>query len=419
LSALAAERGIVAAALYDRTGTVFAKYPDTVPDDLLPASPAQDGHRFEHSHLILFQPVINDGRRLGTLYLKSNLGAMYQRLAIYGGVVVLASVLSCLVAFALSNRLQRHISRPILALADSAKTISERQDYSVRAAKFEDDELGQLTDAFNHMLAQIQRQDTALRDAKEEVRKSNRELEKRVAQRTAQLEMANKELEAFSYSVSHDLRAPLRHTSGFLELLQKHAGSSLDTKSQRYLNMISESATQMACLIDDLLAFSRTGRAEMRTRSVNLDELVKETIKNLKQETEGRDIVWKIAPLPEVQADPSLLHQVLVNLISNGLKYSRTRTRGEIEIGCRPDHNGEHVIFIRDNGVGFDMKYANKLFGVFQRLHDNDEFEGTGIGLANVQRIINRHGGRTWAEGIVDGGATFYFSLPKSQPTTL
>jgi signal transduction histidine kinase len=280
------------------------------------------------------------------------------------------------------------------------------------------DELRHLNE---HLEAKVKERTAALqmevserRRAEEQVRQLNAELEQRVHERTAELEAANKELEAFSYSVSHDLRTPVRHIDGFLELLRKNAGTTLDAKGQRYLNQIGESAKEMGALIDNLLSFSRMGRAEMRATQVNLEQLIQDTIKDLAPETAGRDIVWRIAPLPVVRADHALLRQALVNLISNALKYSRTRPRTEIEIGCPPDPCGEHVVFIRDNGVGFDMKYADKLFGVFQRLHEAEEFEGTGIGLANVQRIIGRHGGRTWAEGAVNGGATFYFSLPQS-----
>ena len=242
---------------------------------------------------------------------------------------------------------------------------------------------------------------------------STRELEQRVVERTAQLQTANQELEAFSYSVSHDLRAPLRHVMGFVELLQKDAGPSLSEKNLGHLTTISQAAKRMGNLIDDLLAFSRAGRAELQKTEVNLDELVRETVGDFQADTTERNIVWEIHPLPAVWADRALLRLALVNLISNAVKFTGARAEAKIEIGCAPGGDGETVIFIRDNGAGFDPRYAHKLFGVFQRLHSQDQFEGTGIGLANVQRIIHRHGGRTWAEGVVDGGATFYFSIPK------
>lgn len=228
----------------------------------------------------------------------------------------------------------------------------------------------------------------------------------------AQVEAANQELEAFSYSVSHDLRAPVRHIDGFVKLLDKHAAGTLDERGRRYLDIIGDAAHQMGLLIDDLLVFSRMGRADLHPASVALNSLVDEAIAALQMEIEGRNIHWRIASLPQVQADLSMLRQVWINLIANALKYSRPRDPAEIEIGILGSSEGESVFFVRDNGVGFDMKYVDKLFGVFQRLHRSEEFEGTGIGLANVRRIISRHGGRTWAEGMVSEGATFYFSLP-------
>ena len=244
----------------------------------------------------------------------------------------------------------------------------------------------------------------------EKIRQLNADLERR----TLELEASNKELEAFAYSTSHDLRAPLRHLAGYTELLQKHASLVLDEKSRRYVTMVLESAKKMGNLIDDLLAFSRIGRAEAQNTLVNLAQLVREVLTEVERETDGRNIVWKIGTLPSLRGDRSMLRVALVNLVSNAVKFTRTRPQAEIEIGCADGKQDEVVIFVRDNGVGFDMKYVNKLFGVFQRLHRLETFEGTGIGLATVQRIVARHGGRVWADGVVDAGATFYFSAPKT-----
>jgi signal transduction histidine kinase len=230
------------------------------------------------------------------------------------------------------------------------------------------------------------------------------------------LEAANKELEAFSYSVSHDLRAPLRHIDGYASLLRKAVGESLNEKAARYLQTISDSAKQMGQLIDDLLVFSRMGRQEMLHTTVNLDQLIKTILYDLRLDLQGREISWRIDPLPEVPGDPAMLRQVFMNLITNALKFTSTRPLARIEIGIDRRSSSEVVVFVRDNGVGFDMQYAGKLFGVFQRLHRVDEFEGTGIGLANVRRIVHRHGGRTWAEGVPDQGATFYVALPTRRP---
>jgi signal transduction histidine kinase len=243
-----------------------------------------------------------------------------------------------------------------------------------------------------------------------------RDLNQELAGRAAELEASNRELESFAYSVSHDLRAPLRHSAGYAELLQKHA-SGLDEKSRRYIQTILASSKRMGNLIDDLLAFSRIGRAETQKRLVSLEQLVDEVVTEIGEETRGRDIAWKIDALPVCHGDRSMLKLVVVNLVSNAIKFTGMRTQAQIEIGCVDRDDGEVEVFVRDNGAGFDMQYVDKLFGVFQRLHLREEFEGTGIGLAIVHRIIHRHGGKVRAEGAVDQGATFYFSLPRAHET--
>jgi len=254
-------------------------------------------------------------------------------------------------------------------------------------------------------LSMIARDITERQVAETEIRRLNEALRKKA-------HSLGEDLESFSYSVSHDLRAPLRYMDGFLDLLDNHIGASLDEKGRHYLDTAVDSARQMGVLIDDLLRFSRTGRVDMRETKVDLTDLVRQAQQELAAGLRERKVVWTVAPLPEVAGDPALLRQVVVNLLGNAVKYTRTRAEAAIEIGCR-EEGEEWVVFVRDNGVGFDMRYAHKLFGVFQRLHSSDEFEGTGIGLAIVRRIVARHGGRTWAESVLGQGATFYFSLPR------
>jgi len=231
-----------------------------------------------------------------------------------------------------------------------------------------------------------------------------------VVERTAQLEAANRELESFSYSVSHDLRAPLRAMSGFSNLLVEEYGKQLPKEAQRYLRLISENSHMMGSLIDDLLLFSRTGKQALKIQKISCTQIVKQTLAELQIEQEGREIEIKLGRLPTCQADPILIKQVWVNLLSNAFKFTKGKKKAQIEIGSKIIE-GERVYFVKDNGVGFDMRYSDKLFGVFQRLHSTADFEGTGVGLAIVQRIINRHGGKVWAEAEVDKGAEFYFTV--------
>jgi signal transduction histidine kinase len=412
LGALRAAPHIVSARIHAADEQEFATYgrPTDPLESLIPAGQVES-HRFTGTHLVLHRSIVLQSKPIGRVSIVSDLQELAHRRNQYVRIVTVVLAAALLCALLLSWLSQRAIARPITELSTIARAISVDKDYSVRAASTGNfAEIRVLTDAFNDMLAEIQERDRSLSDAHEA-------LEARVHQRTAELDAANKELEAFSYSVSHDLRAPLRHVSGFAELLQNHLKDHIDDKARRYLHTIISSAGRMGRLIDDLLAFSRIGRSQLASQRVRLGDITREAREEIiSQNGVGtRTIQWQIDELPDVQGDPALLRQVMLNLLSNAVKYSAPRSTARIEVGSRREKD-EVVVYVRDNGVGFDMQYADKLFGVFQRLHRADEFEGTGVGLANVGRIIRRHGGRVWAEGQVDQGASFYFSLPLTRP---
>jgi len=247
------------------------------------------------------------------------------------------------------------------------------------------------------------------------LRLENAALARSVSERTRELEAANKELESFSYSVSHDLQSPLRAISGFAELLVQDCGNELPDMGRRYLKVIRESTLRMKCLIDDLLTFSRFSRQPISKQHVNVGELVNQTVEDLRRDLGTRPIEIKIGLLQDCEADRSLLQQLFVNLLSNAFKFTRTRNPATIEVGFREDPP-DRIYYVRDNGVGFDVQHADKLFSVFHRLHNDSEFEGTGVGLSIVQRIVQRHGGRIWAEAKPDKGATFYFTISPAGP---
>ena len=409
MGALKAERHIVAAALYDKRGRLFAHYPANGADTLFPVAPQADGYRFTDGYLVGFSPVIQvkGSQRLGTLYLRSDLEAMYERLRLYGGIAVAIITILSLVAYTLSRKLQQQISRPVIALAEIARAVSERRDYSVRAGgKVGADELGLLTDAFNHMLEEIQKQNLALQ-------RSHEELEVRVSDRTAELEVANKELEAFASSVSHDLRTPLRAITGLAEILVKTPAAALTPEARRCAELIHRGSGEMDQLIDSIMDFSRLGHQAPLRQEVDLARLCHEVFRDLTAGRAARPVVFTVQPLAKVSGDPALLRQVMVNLLANALKFTRLAEPAVIEVGMsRSEGNASPIYFVRDNGVGFDMEQADRLFVMFQRLYHREEFEGSGVGLAMVRRIIERHGGQVWAEAEPGLGATFFFTLP-------
>jgi signal transduction histidine kinase len=407
LSALKAAPNISSAGIYTPAGQPFAIYardPDNQVSYLSIPIVSPEAWKFVGNELILVRVIEFQGKRVGIVQIHSDLSEIRAGLERYAGIVAVVLAVSLLAAFLFSSIFQKTTAQPIAQLAETARVVSREKKYSVRAPVPETrDEIGDLIEAFNEMLAQIQARDTALQTARDE-------LELRVERRTAQVEAVNKELESFTYSVAHDLRAPLRHIQGFSDALIEECARQLDETAKGYLNRIVDSTRRMDQLISDLLGLAHVGRQELHLQPVSLHRLARDVIRDMEHEIQGRNIEWRIGDLPVLDCDPGLMKQVLYNLLSNAVKYTRPRDPAVVEVG-QTATEGHRVIFVRDNGVGFNMKYVHKLFGVFERLHRREDFEGTGVGLATVQRIIHKHGGRIWAEAEVDRGATFYFTL--------
>lgn len=408
LAALRVKQHISRAILHDAQGQWFAGYErsrDTT--DSQPIFAESETNVFRKGYFAVGHDITLDQRRIGHIYLETDLEEWDKLLRNSAIVFVLIALLTIGLTLALAMLVQRIITGPINHLVETAREIYRRKDYGIRATKTTGDELGVLVDGFNEMLDEIQRRDADLRDAQTH-------LEQRVVERTAQLDAANKELEAFSYSVSHDLRAPLRSIDGFSQALLEDYPDRLDEQGRQYLMRVRANTQLMAGLIDDLLKLSRVTRAEIRRETVDLSALAESILEELKCAEPQRLVDVAIPPGLCAEGDQKLLGIALTNILSNAWKFTGRQPSARIELGAI-DAGGEHTFYVRDNGVGFDMAYADKLFGVFQRLHAQSEFPGTGVGLATVQRIINRHGGRVWAESAIGNGATFYFTLPSNR----
>jgi signal transduction histidine kinase len=411
---LKARPQILAAAIYTARGAIFASYNQRQRENYqFPALPEADGYRIEGKELVVFKRIVDNKEILGTVYLRARY-ELFERLKNYVGILSVVLTISLLLAVLISLRMSSVIIKPILAISDVTRKVIESRDFTLRVKKTTEDEIGYLAEGFNAMLAEIGSRSEDQRRAEEDLRQLNAQLEQRVAARTAELEASNKELESFSYSVSHDLRAPVRAVAGYSRMMCEDHGDQLDDEAKRKIGVIESEAVRMGILIDDLLAFSKLGRQAIQPSAINMDELAKATYERLVAQTNDLKSELRIGALPEANADRSLIAQVWVNLLSNALKFSGKRDKPCIEVGAISTET-EHTYYVRDNGAGFDSRYKAKLFGVFQRLHAAADFAGTGVGLALVSRVINRHGGRVWAEGELDKGASFYFTLPKVQ----
>src|SRR5882762_3105204 len=414
---------VSSAAIYNARGGLFATYARKDDPRGFPKLPEPDSARVDERELVVFKRIVSDGEILGTVFLRADY-ELFDRVYDYLGIAAVVLIAAMLVALLMSSWMQNIVTRPILAIAQVAREVVGQRDYSRRAVKMSADEVGTLVDSFNDMLTEIDRRTRELeasnaklaQEAEErsradrEILRLNAELEERVRERTAQLETANRELESFSYSVSHDLRAPLRAIDGFGQALVEDFPEQLPADAKRYLSRIRTSTQHMAQLIEDLLKLARVSRGPLERRTVDLAQIARQVVGELQQGEPGRAVEVSVWDGMRADGDPHLLRAALDNLIGNAWKFTSKSAEPRIEIGVLKDR-GRTTYFVRDNGAGFEMAYADKLFGAFQRLHSTNEYSGTGIGLATVQRIVHRHGGRVWAEAEVGKGAVFFFTL--------
>ncbi len=419
------------AAVYNARGGVFASYRrGDVGDAGLPPLPGAEGTTIEGDRVRTFRRVIENDEIVGTVYLEADY-ASGERVASYAVIALSAMVVALGLSLAFASWLQRRITRPITEVAAIARHVVDRKDYSVRARRTTEDEIGTLVEAFNDMLSQIESRTTqleasksalerevrerellqqALRQNEERIRALNEDLEQRVRDRTAELEQSNRQLEAFSYTVSHDLRAPLRAIDGFSQALREDYGAQVNEGMRRYLDRIHAATMRMGQLIEDLLALSRISRAQVAWTDVDLTAMARQILADLAQAEPGRHVEAVVWDGIVARGDAKLLRIALENLLGNAWKFTARAERAHVEFGALRDRE-QTTYFVRDNGAGFDMAHSQKLYEPFQRLHAVKEFPGSGIGLATVQRVVQRMGGRIWAHAQPGQGATFHFTL--------
>jgi signal transduction histidine kinase len=408
LSALKSSTNIASVGILSRDGRLFAEYNRDAGDEALTLPSLSDNqietYRFGSKHVVLIRKILSEGKPIGFVYLRADLGEIDQRLKRYGLIALAVLLISLLAAMLISSAFRKSVAQPIVQLAEAARKVSRERDYSLRVpASREQNELAVLIDSFNEMLREIQHRDTALQQAHDE-------LEQRVSERTRDLESSNRELEAFSYSVSHDLRAPLETMNGYSYILMKTYADQLDANGRQSLQNIRGAARRMAELIDDLLNLSRVTTSTLRREKIDLSSYARSIMEELGRTDPDRKVEFVAPPAAELFGDARLLRIMMENLLRNAWKYTSQHENARIEFGLNRE-NGRTIFFVKDDGSGFDQRSADRLFQPFQRLHSAAEFPGNGIGLATVRRIVQKHGGEVWAEGEVEKGARFYFTL--------
>jgi len=400
------------AALYDMDGQVIAKYQrEDTGSDWDPPVVSGPGKEFTDQFLSYFHPILIGDRKVGYIYLRADLVTEKAQWNRYLIILIGVMFVALLIALYVGTKLQNTITRPVRNLVNVATKVTREHDYTMRVNERGAAEIQELVNAFNTMMDRIAQREKERDDAEHALKEHRDHLEELIQERTAELEASNKELEAFSYSVSHDLRAPLRSIHGFCQILLEDYDDALDDSGRDYLRRVQTSALNMGNLIEDLLQLARITRSDFNKQRVNVSALAEDTVRKLKQQDPQRHIDIKVQNELYADGDQDLISIALDNLLGNSWKYTSKTADAQIEFGSKNPGNGHAVYYVKDNGTGFDMKFADKIFLAFQRLHSKEDYPGTGVGLATVQRVIDRHGGKIWAESDVGKGATFYFTL--------